>query len=81
MPCHLADLQEEETRLGRLVITGQICEDAYARLWSEWNEKVVNVLRKIEELEFDASQYLDDSAGFTILDCGTTIGGRSVLVA
>ena len=56
----LAELQEEEIRLGRLVITGQISEDSYSQLRLEWNEKTINVQRKIEELEFDASRYLDD---------------------
>lgn len=56
----LSELHEEETRLGRLIITGQISEDAYAKLRAEWSEKIFNVRRKIEELEFDASQYLDD---------------------
>ena len=53
-------MQEEEARLGRLVITGQISEDAYAQLRAEWNEKKINVQRKIDELEFDATKYLDD---------------------
>jgi site-specific DNA recombinase len=55
-----AELQEEEARLGRLVITGQISEDVYAQLRAEWNEKTINVQRKIDELEFDAARYLDD---------------------
>jgi len=73
----LAELQEEETRLGRLVITGQIGEDAYARLRSEWNEKVMNVQRKIEELEFDASQYLDDlEVALVLMTNVSTLCGR-----
>ena len=45
-----SELQEEEARLGQLVITGQISEDAYAQLRAEWNEKKINVQRKIDEL-------------------------------
>jgi len=56
----LVELQEEETRLGRLVITGKISEDAYTQLRSEWSEKALNTQRKIEELEFNDSQYVDD---------------------
>jgi len=56
----LSELQEEEARLGRLFITGQIGEEAYAQLRLEWNEKVANIQRKIEELDFNATQYLND---------------------
>jgi hypothetical protein len=55
-----SELQEEEARLGRVVITGQINEDAYAQLRAEWNEKKIIVQRKIDELEFEATKYLDD---------------------
>jgi hypothetical protein len=73
----LTELQEEETRLGRLIITGQISDDAYARLRSEWSEKVFNIQRKIEELEFDASQYLDDlEVALVLMTNISTLYGR-----
>jgi DNA invertase Pin-like site-specific DNA recombinase len=56
----LSSLKEEEARLGRLLISGKISEDAYDQLRFEWNEKSLNVQSKIEELKFDASRYLDD---------------------
>jgi DNA invertase Pin-like site-specific DNA recombinase len=56
----LSALKEEEAQLGRLLITGKISEMAYDQLRLEWHEKVLNIKLKIEELEFDASQYFDD---------------------
>lgn len=56
----LSELKEEEARLARLMITGNLTEDAYEKLRHEWQEKVVNVQCKIGELELDLSQYLDN---------------------
>jgi len=56
----LSELKEEEARLARLMITGNLTEDAYEQLRHEWQEKVINVQCKIGELELDLSQYLDD---------------------
>jgi hypothetical protein len=56
----LSELKEEEARLARLMITGHLTEDALKQLRQEWQEKVVNVQCKINELELDLSQYLDD---------------------
>ena len=42
------------------MITGNLTEEAYEQLRHEWQEKVVNVQCKIEELELDLSRYLDD---------------------
>ena len=56
----LASLKEEEARLGRLLISGKISENAYDQLRIEWHEKNLNTQLKIQELEFDASRYLDD---------------------
>jgi DNA invertase Pin-like site-specific DNA recombinase len=53
-------LKEEEARLGRLFMTGQISEAIYAKLRSEWYEKKIHTQLKIEELEIDLTQYLDD---------------------
>jgi hypothetical protein len=53
-------LREEEARLGRLLITGNMSEDTYNQLRSEWQEKVLNLQIKIEELEVDSTRYLDD---------------------
>jgi hypothetical protein len=56
----LTELREEEALLARLAITGNLTQDAYEYLRQEWQEKVVNVQRKIDELELDLSQCLDD---------------------
>jgi site-specific DNA recombinase len=56
----LSELKEEESRLARLMITGNLTEDAYGQLRIEWQEKVVNVQCKIDELQLDLSHYLDD---------------------
>jgi DNA invertase Pin-like site-specific DNA recombinase len=53
-------LKEEETRLGRLYITGKLTEDAYGQLHSEWQEKLrVNELN-LAELEREATVHLND---------------------
>jgi DNA invertase Pin-like site-specific DNA recombinase len=56
----LKALRDEEARLGRLLITEKISEATYDQLRLEWQEKVVNIQLKLEELAFDASLYLDD---------------------
>jgi hypothetical protein len=53
-------LKEEESRLGRLFITGKISEDTYDRLRSEWQEKKRNAERCVEEIEKETSLCLDD---------------------
>jgi hypothetical protein len=53
-------LKEEEARLGRLVISGKITEETYDQLRSEWQEKMLSLHLKIEEMEVDVSQYVDD---------------------
>jgi len=53
-------LKEEEANLGRLLITGKISEEAYDKLRTEWQEKTLHLLKRIGEMEFDASKYLDD---------------------
>jgi len=53
-------LKDEEANLGRLLITGKMSEETYDKLRIEWQEKILNLQVKIEEMEFDASSYLDD---------------------
>jgi DNA invertase Pin-like site-specific DNA recombinase len=53
-------LKEEETKLGRAYITGKIGEEAYDNLRVEWQEKILNLQWRIQEMEFDASKHLDD---------------------
>jgi hypothetical protein len=53
-------LKEEETRLGRLYITGKITEEAYEKLHSEWQEKLrINELN-LAELEREARIHVSD---------------------
>lgn len=56
----LAQLKEEEARLGRLLITGKITEQAYDQLRLEWQEKLRNAELSLAELERDAKVHLDD---------------------
>ncbi len=56
----LAQLKEEEARLGRLLITGKITEDAYDKLRLEWQEKLRHAELNLAELERDAKVHLDD---------------------
>ena len=53
-------LKKEEANLGRLLITGKISEEAYDKLRVEWQEKILNLRMKIEEMDFDAGKYFDD---------------------
>jgi len=55
-----SELREEETRLARLVITGNLTQDAYEQLRNEWQEKTINVQCKIDDLQVDLSKSLDD---------------------
>jgi len=53
----MSELQKEETRIARLIVTGSISEEAYKQLRTERQEKKVNVQCKIDDLQFDARQY------------------------
>jgi DNA invertase Pin-like site-specific DNA recombinase len=53
-------LKEEEANLGRLLITGKMIEETYDKLRAEWQEKILNLRMKIEQMEVDTSKYLDD---------------------
>jgi DNA invertase Pin-like site-specific DNA recombinase len=56
----LSRLKEEESRLGRLVITNKISEDAYDRLRKEWQEKVLRIELSIAQLEHEKRIRIDD---------------------
>jgi DNA invertase Pin-like site-specific DNA recombinase len=55
-----SELQEEEVRIARLMVTESVGEEAYKQLRSEWQEKKVNVQCKIDDLQIDVSQYFDN---------------------
>ena len=55
-----SELKQEEARLGRLFMTGEINEDIYKQLRSEWSDKSLSVQRKIDEMKFDMSNNLND---------------------
>jgi len=56
----LAQLREEEARLGRLLITGKMSEETYDRLRAEWQEKLRLTETNLADLERDTAIYLDD---------------------
>lgn len=57
---NLRRLQEEETHLGRLVITGKMREEVYDQLRAEWLEKIRNVETSLNELSQKTDIHLDD---------------------
>jgi hypothetical protein len=56
----LSRLKEEESRLGRLVITNKISEEAYDGLRKEWQEKVLRIEMGIAQLEREKRIRIDD---------------------
>ena len=56
----LAMLENEESRLVRLFMTGKINEGVYDQLRQEWQEKTLNTKAVLKEMEFDAKEYLDN---------------------
>ena len=56
----LLHVKEEEANLGRLLITNKMSEETYDKLRFEWQDKILNLRLQIENMEFDASKYLDD---------------------
>jgi len=73
----LSALKNEEARLGRLFMTGKINEDAYDQLRTEWHEKTLQLQIKIEEIKFDATQYLDDlDVALSLITCLSTLYDR-----
>lgn len=56
----LVRLKDEESRLGRLLITNKISEEAYDQLRKEWQEKVQRIEGNILELEHETLIRVDD---------------------
>ena len=56
----LASLENEEARLARLFVTGNINEATYTQLRQEWKEKSRNIQRMIQEMKTDTRMHLDD---------------------
>lgn len=57
---NIAQLRQEEARLGRLFMVGKITEDTYDQLRAEWQEKVRHAEANLKDLEREAALYLDD---------------------
>lgn len=55
-----ASLKEEETRLGRLLITEKITEETYDKLRAEWQEKLRQVEINMADLQRATRLYKDD---------------------
>ena len=53
-------LRSEESRLGRLFITGKISEEAYTQLRSEWEENIQICERKLSEASRNVSALMVD---------------------
>jgi DNA invertase Pin-like site-specific DNA recombinase len=56
----IAQLREEEARIARLFVSGQVTEDAYAQLRMEWQDKLKNIEIQKADLERTAAHYLND---------------------
>lgn len=56
----LASLKQEKARLWRLLITGNMSDEIYKQLRTEWQEKVRNIQLRIRELKHSSHQHLDD---------------------
>ena len=56
----LSHLKHEESRLGRLVITNKISEEAYDNLRKEWQGKVQRIESSIAELKHEKHIQIDD---------------------
>ena len=55
-----ARLRQEEAKLGRLFITGNIGEDAYKQLRIEWQDKVRHVEMQLADVERETSQHINN---------------------
>jgi hypothetical protein len=55
----LAQLRDEEARLGRLVIMNKITEDTYDRLRAEWKEKLRKSEISLAEMESESKAHFD----------------------
>jgi hypothetical protein len=56
----IARLRSEEARLGRLLITDQLSEEAYEQLRAEWKDKLRSAHDNLRNLERDIARYLED---------------------
>jgi len=56
----IRSLRDEELRLGRMVLLGQIGEETYDQLRAEWKEKVYQAEMDLKDLEQDIERFLDD---------------------
>ena len=56
----ISKLQEEEARLGRLLITDKISQETYEKLRKEWQEKQRHIEMSIADLKRETFTYLDD---------------------
>lgn len=56
----LTQLREEETRLGRLFITGNLSESSYKHLREEWREKFHHAEVNLKDLDRNLARYIDD---------------------
>lgn len=56
----LNTLRSQELQLGRMVLTGQISEEAYKQLRLEWEDKVRVTEIDLHELEQDVAKHVDD---------------------
>ena len=73
----IAELREEEARLGRLLITGPLREEVYDRLRLEWREKIQHTTRALTNVEQEAATYLDDlDAALFLIASASTLYGR-----
>jgi DNA invertase Pin-like site-specific DNA recombinase len=53
-------LRDEELRLGRLLLKGKIAEETYDKLRHEWQETVKQAELDLQDLERDATSFMDD---------------------
>jgi hypothetical protein len=56
----LQKLREEEAHLGRLVVTGKISEKTFDQLHAEWQEKILHMQSKLDDLERETGVYLNE---------------------
>ncbi len=57
---HTAQLRQEEARLARLFLVEKLSEEVYDQLRAEWQEKASHAQNRLDNLEREVSNYLDD---------------------
>jgi hypothetical protein len=57
---HTAQLRQEEARLARLFLVGKLSEEVYDQLRAEWQEKALHAQNRLDHLEREVGNYLDD---------------------